>query len=371
MNSKLTISVLLASYSVTGVPRVQLNIVTCLAARGYAVDLVLITGALPEDERKALSECVRVIEFGKTRVASAFLTLTAYFRKANPKAVISAEQHLNVIAVSALKLSRVNASISISMHVPPSLEASKPIWRKGRWVPILAHWLYPHADAIVAISSKMADSLADVSKISRQSIKVIYNPVVGDVLFKKSEQSPGPLFDKINSPIVLAVGSFHRRKGFLDLVEAFAVLRAKYDLDLVILGEGSLRSELEARIRDLGLIDSVWMPGAVSNPYAWMARARLFVLPSYFEGLPTVLIEAMACGCPVVATDCPTGPSEILQDGRYGELVPMRDPQALAAAMGRTLDCSLDSETLKTRAMDFHDEKIVDQYLDVLGVATQ
>jgi glycosyltransferase involved in cell wall biosynthesis len=135
----------------------------------------------------------------------------------------------------------------------------------------------------------------------------------------------------------------------------------------VILGEGPQRPELEACVRDLGLEDDVWLPGAVDNPYAWMARAQLFVLASYFEGLPTVLIEALACGCPVVSTDCPTGPREILEDGRHGELVPMRDPEALAAAMARTLDNPLDSETLKTRAMDFHVDRIADEYLDALG----
>jgi glycosyltransferase involved in cell wall biosynthesis len=361
------ISILLASYSVSGVPRVQLNLAHGIARRGYSVDFVLFSGALPANERDALPLNVRVVELHKQRVVAALPALVEYFRKERPEAVIAAEEHLNLVAVTALRISRIKASIAISFHVPPTLEASKPLWRKGRWVSLLGHWVYPRADAIVAISKVMGDTLAKVSRLPRDSIRVIHNPVVSDRLFIKARLSPGSMFEEVDAPIVLGVGSLDKRKGFLDLIEAFATLRAQRNARLVILGEGPQRPELEACVRDLGLEDDVWLPGAVDNPYAWMARAQLFVLASYFEGLPTVLIEALACGCPVVSTDCPTGPREILEDGRHGELVPMRDPEALAAAMARTLDNPLDSETLKTRAMDFHVDRIADEYLDALG----
>jgi len=346
----------------------RLNLVRSLAARGFEVDLVLCVGLLPVSERDQLPASVRVIELKKKRIIAAWLPLVRYFRRGRPLGVLCAEDHLNIIATSALRFSRIRAVISISFHVSPSLEASKTLWTKARWVSIIGHWVFPRTNAIVAISSGMADTLARVARLPRDSITVIYNPVVSDSLFQKSLMAVEPAPSCRESSLILSVGRLHPSKGFLDVLEAFASLRKKRDLQLVILGEGPQRAELEARIRDLGLENNVYLAGAVDNPYAWMARSQLFVLASQFEGLSNVIIEALACGCPVVSTDCPTGPREILEDGQFGELVPMHDPKALARAMERTLDEPLAAETLKARAMDFHVERIVDQYLQALGL---
>ena len=361
------ISVLLAKWSISGVPRMRINLVHCIAQAGYRVDLVLFVGSLPEVERNALPDNVRVIEFGKERVGAALPRLVSYFRTNRPVAVIAAETHLNLSAILALQISRIKAQVSVSTHVPPTLAASRPLWHKARLVHVLAHFLYSRADAVVAISAGMADTLSESLRFPRESIHVIHNPVVNDALFEKARLSPGDLFHTIDVPIVLGVGRLRSSKGFLDLIDAFAKLSAQRDVHLVILGEGSQRPKLEARVRELGL-DNVSLPGAVSNPFAWMARAQLFVSASHFEGLSNVMIEALACGCPVVATDCPTGPSEILSDGRYGELVAMKDTDALAGAMARTLDAPLDENTLRARAMDFHAERILNKYLSVLGL---
>lgn len=361
------ISLFLARYSNSGVPRNRLSLAAGFAAHGFSVDLVLIRGALPEYERQALPETVRVVELGKGRVMSALPTVVRYLRETRPIAAIAAEEHLNIMVIIAVRLARVSSAVSVSFHVPPEREASKRLWQKGRWNSLLGHWVFPRASAIVAVSSGLADGLARVSRLPRETIHVIYNPVVRDALFEKAKQEPQPVID-CGPDFILSVGRLSSNKGYADLIDAFALIQSKSSFNLVILGEGVARPGLEEKIRRLGLEERVFLPGAVDNPFAWMVRAKLFVLASYFEGLSNVLVEAMACGCPVVSTDCPTGPREILQDGRCGSLVPLRDPRALADAMLESLDNPLGSELLVKRSLDFHVDLIVDQYLNALGL---
>jgi glycosyltransferase involved in cell wall biosynthesis len=150
------------------------------------------------------------------------------------------------------------------------------------------------------------------------------------------------------------------------LLDAFAVLRARRPVRLVVLGEGDLRRTLAKQIRRLGIEEDVAFPGFVDNPFRYMAAASLFVLSSRWEGLPGVLIQALACGCPVVSSDCPSGPREILADGRYGELAPVDDAPALADAMDRTLDRPRNSEALIERAEQYSIDRSVERYLSLL-----
>jgi glycosyltransferase involved in cell wall biosynthesis len=152
------------------------------------------------------------------------------------------------------------------------------------------------------------------------------------------------------------------------LLEAFALLRARRSAKLIILGEGPERAQLEGRVLELGIEGDVDLPGFLQNPYAIMRHAALFVMSSRYEGLPTVLIEAMACGCPVVSTNCPSGPSEILDQGQFGPLVPVGDVEALANAMMETLDDPLPPDVLKSRASIFHIDNVLDSYRRILLV---
>lgn len=362
------ISVLLASYSVSGVPRITLSLVRELATRGYPVDLILVTGRLPDEVRRDLNGSVRLIELRHPRTIRALPSLWRYFRRERPAGVIVAEEHLNAVALLALRAARSDTRIAISFHVPPDLGHRRPIWDSRRWPLLVGRWVYPWADAIVPISQAMGDQLANATGIPRDHLRVIYNPVVSDWLVEQSHAPIAPDWLADSCRFILGVGSLDPRKGFLDLLTAFALVRRRRDVHLVILGEGKQRNELESRVAELGLEGVVSLPGAVANPYAWMARAEVFVLPSYFEGLPTVLIEAMACGCPVVATDCPTGPREILEEGRYGKLVPMREPERLAEAILETLAAAPDREALLRRAQVFHVDRVMDEYLDALGL---
>ncbi|NJS16372.1 MAG: glycosyltransferase [Nostocaceae cyanobacterium CSU_2_110] len=173
-------------------------------------------------------------------------------------------------------------------------------------------------------------------------------------------------FEKNSPPVFLAVGRLTEQKDFSTLIKAFSLVRKEKLARLIILGEGEARGQLEATIKNLGISEDVLLPGFTDNPYAYMYNANAFVLSSRWEGLPTVLIEAMACGCPVVATDCPSGPQEILAAGKYGELVCCGDVLALSKAMLNVLDNPINSEILTQRTQDFSFDKAVSRYLELI-----
>jgi glycosyltransferase involved in cell wall biosynthesis len=226
---------------------------------------------------------------------------------------------------------------------------------------------YPKADAIVAVSTGVAEDFYQETQLPLQAIKVIYNPVVTpELLQKKQEALNHPWFKKNQPPVLLAVGRLCEQKDFTTLINAFAIIRKKSECRLIILGEGEQRKQLETLVDHLQLNDDIQMPGFVKNPYAYMVQADIFVLSSAWEGLVTVLIEALACGTPVVSTDCPSGSSEILEAGKYGRLVPVGDTQALAEAVITTMEENVDPNRLIARANDFTQETSVTQYLAVL-----
>jgi glycosyltransferase involved in cell wall biosynthesis len=200
-------------------------------------------------------------------------------------------------------------------------------------------------------------------------MKVIYNPVVTPELFEKvTEPLDHPWFDPGSPPVILGVGRLEKQKDFSTLIRAFAQVQQQRPARLMILGEGTERPYLEALVQELGLAEDVALLSFVSNPYAYMVRAAVFVLSSLFEGLPTVLIEAMAVGTPVVSTDCKSGPAEILENGRYGKLVSVGDIKGIAEAILSTLESPSNSEALRRKAAQFSLEKAVAEYREVLQV---
>jgi glycosyltransferase involved in cell wall biosynthesis len=214
--------------------------------------------------------------------------------------------------------------------------------------------VYGRAGAIVSVSDGVADALATATGLKRETITTIYNPVVSPALATRAAEPVAHAWFAAGAPpVLLAVGRLHAQKNFSLLLQAFALVRSGRRVRLMILGEGPQRAALEADIERLGIGADVALPGWIANPYAYMRRASLFVLSSQWEGLPGVVIEALACGCPVVATDCPSGPREILAGGRYGMLVPVNNAPALAHAIAHTLDMPCDADRLIARADDF------------------
>ena len=232
----------------------------------------------------------------------------------------------------------------------------------------LVPWLYRKADLIGAVSSGVRDDIAAAVGLPAARVALLHNPVSTDRL---PEQMAAPIdhpwFGGTNAPVILGVGRFSAQKNFQLLLRAFAALRRERPARLILLGDGELRPELEALARTLGIGDDIEMPGFDPNPFRFMARAGVYVLSSDWEGLPTALIEAMACGCPVVATDCLGGPREILFDGKLGRIVPRADVDALAAAISATLDAPGDAAARIERARDFSLDGAVDRYLAVAG----
>jgi glycosyltransferase involved in cell wall biosynthesis len=195
-------------------------------------------------------------------------------------------------------------------------------------------WLYPQADMIVAVSEGVREDIAALTGLDHKRIIVIPNPVVTPELLAQADKPLiHPWFQAAEPPVILGVGRLTRQKDFPTLLQAFAEVRKRISCRLVVLGEGRDRNKLEALASTLGIENDIALPGFVANPYPYMVNARVFVLSSAWEGSPNVLTEALALGMPVVATDCPSGPREILQNGRHGRLVPPGRPGAMAKAI--------------------------------------
>lgn len=225
--------------------------------------------------------------------------------------------------------------------------------------------LFPAAARIVAVSRGVAQNAATVLNLPEDTITTVYNPAFTPDIAARAEAVPShPWLRDDGPPIILGAGRLEGQKDFLTLIEAFHRLLRDHPCRLVILGEGRMRLELEERVRALDLEDYVSLPGWTENPFAFMARSSLFVLSSRFEGLPGVLIQALACGCPAVSTDCPAGPSEILENSEL--LAPVGDPNALARAMLLALNCPADKAALRENAARFSVERTVDGYEKII-----
>jgi glycosyltransferase involved in cell wall biosynthesis len=300
--------------------------------------------------------------------------LATYLHDRRPDALIASAPNCNLAAVWAKRLAGVATRVLITEHTAPSMALTKTGNWRSRYLPKLMHRTYQQADSIVAVSRALADDLATVAHVPRQRITTIYNPVVGPHLQRlAAEPLDHPWFRPGEPPVILSAGRLSPQKDFPTLVRAFALLRATRRVRLMILGGATSGSKTELRQSDLaaiaaglGVDDDVALPGFMPNPYPYMARASVFVLASAWEGFGNVLVEAMACGCPVVATDCPTGPAEILAGGRYGPLVPVGDVPSLAAAIGTVLENPPDAALLRGRADDFTVDRSVEAYLQAL-----
>jgi glycosyltransferase involved in cell wall biosynthesis len=300
--------------------------------------------------------------------------LARYLRERRPDALLAAAPHQNLEAVWAKRLAGVPTKLLISERtVPSQVLPTSDLWR-NRFLPPLMRRAYQQADVIVSVSRALGDDLALLTGIPRQRITAIYNPVVGPEIEQLvAEPVDHPWFAPGQPPVILGMGRLSEQKDFPTLVRAFAQVRKRRHVRLVIFGSAKdaaktelRRGEIKALAEELGVGADVDAPGFTANPFAYMARAALFVLSSRYEGLPGVLIQAMATGCPVVSTDCPSGPMEILENGRWGPLVPVGDTAAITAAIEQVLDQPLSRETLQARAREFSVERAVRRYLEVL-----
>jgi glycosyltransferase involved in cell wall biosynthesis len=393
----------LANLNGGGVQKVTLALARCMAERGFAVELLTCdaTGPLREEipaavELVALDAghplLARLQPFVAEPSAAAALlrpvllprrgsptlpylaSLARRLKRAPPDALVSATPYLNLEAIWARSLARVRIRLLVTDHVAPSQKLTDSSRWRQRYLPQLIRRSYPAADAIGAVCDALADDVARATGLPRRRIVTLYNPVVSPEIAEKArEPLEHPWFAAGAPPVLLGAGRLGEQKDFATLVRAFARVRGRRAARLLILGaakDAAKTAERQAELRELaqqlGVAADVELPGFAANPFAYMARAAVFVLSSRFEGLGNVLIEAMACGCPVVSTDCPVGPAEILENGRFGPLAPVGGDAALADAIVRTLDAPPDAGVLRVRAAEFSVERAVDRYLDLL-----
>ncbi|MBN2331475.1 MAG: glycosyltransferase [Deltaproteobacteria bacterium] len=377
-----------------GAERVMLNLASGLKDQGHKVDLVmarqegLFLDQVPPEirivdlkVRSARQSIVSLPLLGKNCwfwarmvlavkphfVLGALPSLARYLQKEHPDALISSTDYPNVVAILARRLAKVKTRIIATVHIALSMKITTVKKRRVKDLPRVCRRFYPQADAIVAVSQGVADDLAQVLDFPVDNITTIYNPVVSPALESlAAEPLEHPWFIGEGPPVVITVGGFKVAKDHATLLKAVAIVRSQRPLRLVMLGEGKLQETIAQLAEELHIAEDVDMLGFVDNPYKYMARASLFVLSSIYEGLPTVMVEALACGCPVVSTDCPSGPAEILDHGRYGRLVPVQDEHALALAILSALDEQHDPSVLKARGMEFSLAKATEDYLRLI-----
>jgi glycosyltransferase involved in cell wall biosynthesis len=364
-----------------GAERVMANIAQGFAQQGIKVDLVLTRAEgnylaqLPPQIRLVNLEASQ-FDRGKTfkfptslQSTTSLPKLVGYLKKEQPDALLSATHYPNEIAVLAKHLARVSTRVVVSEHITLSVEAKRVDQVSSRVAPLMAKLFYPWADGIVAVSQGVAQDLSHTANLPLERIQTIYNPVITPQLLEGAKEAVDhPWLKPGEPPVVIGVGRLVEQKDFPTLIRAFARVRQVRPARLMILGSGKQRSHLKTLVQQLDLEADVAFVGFVNNPYSYIARAGVFVLSSAWEGLPTVLIEALAVGTPVVSTNCESGPQEILAGGKYGDLVPVGDREAMAQAILRVL--SGNSQPVDPNWLDqFSLRTATQNYLKILGIA--
>jgi glycosyltransferase involved in cell wall biosynthesis len=357
------IAIVLPNLQGGGAERVALYLANYWAEQGLNVEFVLMDamGELLElaDPR------IPIHSLQATRIRDSIWPLRRYLAERQPALVLVGMWPLTSAAIIAWQLAGRPGTLFTTEHTTLCMSCIEELKISPLYLASLLRVTYPLATGVMAVSEGVKQDLCRLGGLSPERVKVIYNPVVRGLIDTKPteaglrQQLWGPDF----KAHILAVGSFKPAKNFPLLLRAFALLPAGLKAKLTILGEGALRPELEALIEELGLVHHVALPGLCIDTSNWYRTADLFVLSSSWEGFGNVIVEALECGVPVVSTDCRSGPSEILEHGRYGRLVPVGDPEALAHAMQASLLEEHDRDALRRRAQDFAVPAIADHYL--------
>ena len=358
------IAVFLPSLDGGGAERVFAELSGEFAALGCAVDLVLASARGPY--LAEVSASVRIVDLGAAGVLASLPKLVRYLRSERPQVMLSGLDHANLIGILACVAAGRRTRCVISMRSVATAVRQEDWSVRGWTILQLARLAYRFADGIIGNSSAVVQDLARFRHIPAEKVAVIYNPLdIGRIERDSRAEVDHPWLAEGAAPVVLGVGSLAVLKDFPTLIRAFSLARARCPCRLVILGEGPDRPALEKLVRDLKLDADVLLPGFVSNPFAWMRHARVFVSSSLTEGCPNALMQSLACGTSVVSTACPGGSAEILEDGKWGRLVPVRN----AGAMAEAIVASIASEirlNVRQRAADFALEAIARQYLQFL-----
>jgi glycosyltransferase involved in cell wall biosynthesis len=358
------VAVFVPTLAFGGVERVMLNLAEGFCERGFNVDVV--TPRVEGEFQACVPREARVVNLRAGRVLASLPKLVRYLQRDRPAAVLTAMEHSSVVAIWARAIASAPTVIIATVHTNLSEVVKHAPSRKVRLVPFVCRCFLHRADAVVAVSQGVADDLVEHAPKCRDRIQVIHNPIITSNILSQAKQAlEHPWFGPGEAPVILGTGRLAQQKDFATLIRAFALVRQQRPARLLILGEGDERQRLEELVADLGIGRDVSLPGYEENPYRYMSRAALFVLSSAWEGFGNVLVEALAAGAPVLATDCKSGPREILEAVRRGRLVQVGDVDALAREMRASLDEKPEpasAAALRVFTMDY----VVDKYAALL-----
>jgi glycosyltransferase involved in cell wall biosynthesis len=345
-----------------GAERVMATLANGFDTEGFAVDMVLMQAS--GEYIKDLSPSIRLVNLGAPRAGFALLPLVRYLRSARPEAILVTQAHINLIAIMARAIARIPTCLVVRETSTPSVIAARARSVRG-WTQLgLVRLLYRFADMIVAPSIGVKDDLTEQLGLPRTRVRVINNPLSLSLIGRRAEEPvEHRWFAQPDVPIIVGIGRLSSQKDFPTLLKALAKVRATRPARLIILGEGEDREALSKLAAVLNVADAVDFAGFVQNPYAYLRRSSVYVLSSPSEGSPNTLLEALAVGVPVVATDCQSGPREILEGGRWGRLVAVGDADAMAAGIVDAFDGRLHSPTSKELAERYGSDAVLKDYL--------
>jgi glycosyltransferase involved in cell wall biosynthesis len=347
------------------------NLAQALVEAPIDLDILLIKDKGPHVA--SLPDAARVIALKSRHSATSIWEVARYLRKERPDALLAVKHRGILAALRARSLARVPTPITGRLGTTVSAAlATKSERRKQRWFRAMTKY-YPRLHRLIAVSQGVADDVINITGMPPVQVPVVRNPTISPELLRASEEPEAthPWLSDESIPVILGVGRLTKQKDFATLISAFAELRKTRSARLIILGEGELRDTLQAQAAALGVADSVALPGFQANPWAWMRRASVFVLSSRWEGSPNTLTEALALGVPVVSTDCPSGPTEVLEGGKLAPLVPMGDVVALSAAIQSVLSTPPDPLTLAQAVVPYHRDVSAGAYLKVMGLVIE
>jgi len=364
---------------VGGIWKVTENLAKGFMARGIDTRILIISVKFTEPNPNVMS-CGVPFNFYhatlKNPLKGIFLqaipAIRRTYRKFAPDRVVSSYYYLNFLAVLALW----NKNIIVCEHGSfKNFARSRNVRGFKGWIADIANFIVVQFDRfagkIVVVSDGLRDELVSYFKLPAHKIIRIYNPVVTEELLTAAMAPVDhPWIQYKSSKIILSVGRLIAHKDYPTLIHAFKKVRLRIDCKLIMVSDGPERQHLQNLVKSLGLEDSCMLTGFVENQYAYMSKTDVFVLPSTLEGFALVIAEALACGCQVVSTDCPSGPAEILEGGKYGALVPMRDIDAMANAIYDVLagHNTIPHEQLTARANDFSADKAIAEYCRILAI---
>ena len=359
------ICVIAGRYGLSGVPLAQLRFARSLSKLGHEVELVF--GSVNAGNKIPHSQNFKITTLNKKRVLSMFFNLIDIVKNKHFDLIFSAGDHLNAVVLLSAIISRSSIKISCSSRVTPFDTYSNYVFSKGWILKIIMRLVMHRANVLTCVSK---DMVAQYKKIFISAKHVpIYNII-------KDEESDLRISENLDEewlinkkcPVIMAAGMLEPWKGFGDLIFAFKKLLKTTKAKLIILGDGSLRDELEKLLIDLKLNEHVKIKGYVKNPLKYFSRADVFALSSYVEGMPNVLIEAMMAGCTPVSTNCETGPKEILSSGRYGYLVPTNNPQALCDGLIKAINNPISKKILNEAVQPFLESNVIKEHFKQLGI---